>query len=141
MSAVYLSLMTGSDLIANPGHIERLSKFLAVMGAGKGRFDDILINLLCNLYVSGVFIPDDRLFQRDISAYLNSDAVRHDFLINYMLLKTLPVYFTEVGATTLLRDDTTEIDSWVDDIVLYFMTKQIHVNSSNYNSRLAERII
>ena len=127
--------------IANPGHIERLSKFLAIMGAGKGRFDDILINLLCNLYVSGVFIPDDRLFQRDISAYLNSDAVRHDFLINYMLLKTLPVYFNEVGATNMIRDDTTEIDSWADDVVLYFLRKQIHVNSSNYNIQLVQEII
>ena len=127
--------------IANPRHIERLSKFLAVIGAGKGRFDDILISLFCNLHVSGVFIPDDRLFQRDISAYLNSGSVRDDFLINYMLLKTLPVYFNEVGATNMIRDDTTEIDSWADDIVLYFLRKQIHVNSSNYNIRLVEEII
>jgi len=58
-----------------------------------------------------------------------------------MLLKTLPVYFNEVGATNMIRDDTTEIDSWADDIVLYFLRKQIHVNSSNYNIRLVEEII
>ncbi len=127
--------------IANPEHIERLSKFLAVISAGNGRFNDILISLLCNIYVSGVFIQDDKLFQRDISAYLNSAALRDNFLINYMLLKKLPVYFNAVGAANMIRDDTTEIDSWADDIVLYFLRKQIHVNSSNYSVHLVEEII
>ncbi|HMK56681.1 MAG TPA: PEP/pyruvate-binding domain-containing protein [Dissulfurispiraceae bacterium] len=127
--------------IADPRHIDRLSRLLAILGAGGGGFQALLVSLLCNLYVSGVFIQDDILFQRNISAYLNSGAPTDDFLVNYILLKKLPVYFNEVGAANVIRDDTTEIDSWANDMTLYFLRKQVHVNSSNYNVGLVEAII
>ncbi len=134
---------------ANPLHLELLSKFLGVLGAvphlpqdrSENGLDDVKAHLICNLFLSGVFIPDDRLFQRRVSAYLNSAAMRGGFLLNYMLLKRLPVYFNEVGATSRIRDYTTMIDSWGNDPVLYFLRKQVHVNASNLNIRLAQGII
>jgi pyruvate,orthophosphate dikinase len=127
--------------VVNPLHLDRLSKFLAILRHGKEDLRDVLIHVICNLFVSGVFIPDDKLFQREVSSYLNAPALRNDFLLNYLLLKKLPVYFNDVGATGRIRDDTTEIDSWGNDTVLYFLRKQVHANASNYNMRLLEAII
>ena len=130
--------------IADPRHLARITKFMAVLciqGIDGKNPDDILVHLLCNLYISGVFVPDDRLFQRNVSVYLNSPSFRKNFLFSYLLLKKLPVYFNEIGAAGMIRDDSTEIDSWANDNVLYFLRKQIHVNSSNYNIRLLEQTI
>ncbi len=126
--------------ISRPLHISRLSRFLDVIGLDRGRFRDVLVHLICNLHVSGVFLPDDRLFQRNVSAYLNSDGKGGNYLLDYMLLQMLPVYFNEVGATGRIRDYSTEIDSWGNDTVLYFLRKQVHVNASTNNIRLVEKI-
>ncbi|MDA8090098.1 MAG: PEP-utilizing enzyme [Nitrospiraceae bacterium] len=126
---------------ANPLHLEILSGFLDVLSVSPQGLDDVKAHLICNLFLSGVFIPDDRLFQRRISAYLNSPAMSGDFLLNFMLLRKFPVYFSEIGAASRIRDYTTQLDSWGNDPVLYFLRKQVHVNASNYNVRLAEGII
>ncbi|HSB32285.1 MAG TPA: hypothetical protein VLD55_11845, partial [Candidatus Sulfobium mesophilum] len=127
--------------IINPLHLERLSKFLKILSLDSAVFREVLVHVVCNLHVSGVFIPDDRLFQREVSAYLNSGTPGREFLLNYMLLKKLPVYYNEVGATGVIRDFTTELDSWGNDTVLYFLRKQIHVNASNHNVGLIEQVI
>ncbi len=127
--------------LANPLHLRRLSEFLSVMKLDSKRFTDVLVHVICCLSVSGVFVPDDKLFPREISAYLNSGAMRENFFLNYLLLRKLPVYYSEVAATGRVRDHTTEIDSWGNDIILYFMRKQTHVNASNYNVLLVEDII
>lgn len=131
---------TWAELV-NPAHLERISQFLAVLEHAREGFTNILIHLICNLFVSGVFIPDDRLFQRNISSYLNTSVRKGDFLLHYLLLKRFPVYFNEVGATGRIREDTTQIDSWGNDPVLYFVRKQVHANASNYNMRLIEAVI
>ncbi|MGE5172520.1 MAG: PEP/pyruvate-binding domain-containing protein, partial [Betaproteobacteria bacterium] len=127
--------------IVNPLHLERLIKFLDILQLGGGHVRSILVHVIANLFVSGVFIPDDRLFQRRISAYLNSKAMREDFLLNFLFLGKLPAYYNEVGAVSRIRDFSTEIDSWGDDPVLYFLRKQVHVNASNYNVRLIEKVL
>jgi pyruvate,orthophosphate dikinase len=135
-----LSPDTWAELV-NPLHLERLSKFLDILQRSGGRLRDVLVHVAVNLYVSGVLIPDDKLFQRTVSAYLNFAAAREHLLPNYLLLKKLPVYFNEVGATSVIRDYSTEIDSWGNDPALYFLRKQVHVNASNYNIRLIEELI
>ncbi|MGD0883667.1 MAG: PEP-utilizing enzyme [Thermodesulfovibrionales bacterium] len=127
--------------VVNPLHLSRLSKFLSIIRLDSDRFRDILIHVICNLSITGVFIPDERLFQREVSSYLNADTLRKNFLFHYLLLQRLPVYYHEVGATGRIRDDTTAIDSWGNDPVLYFLRKQVHVNASNYNIHLLEQII
>jgi pyruvate, orthophosphate dikinase len=127
--------------IADPLHIERLRKFMRIIALDNTRFRDLLVHVICNLFVSGVFIPDESLFQREISAYLNSGGFENNFLLTHLLLQRLPVYFNDVGATGRIRDYTTEIDSWGNDAVLYFLRKQVHVNASNYNVRLIGQIM
>jgi hypothetical protein len=108
---------------------------------GNERMEGLLVRVTANLAAGGVLIPDDRLFQRRISAYLNSPAMNYAFLLNYLLLERLPLYFNEVGATSRIRDYSTEIDSWGNDPVIYFLRKQIHVNASSHNVRLLEHIL
>jgi pyruvate,orthophosphate dikinase len=127
--------------IVNPLHLERLSQFMEILQLGGEHLRDLLIHVVANLYVGGVHIPDDRLFQRKVTAYLNSDAMKQPFLLNHLFLKKLPVYFNDVGAVSRIRDYSTEVDSWGNDPVLYFLRKQVHVNASNYNIRLIEEII
>ncbi len=127
--------------IVNPLHLERLIKFLDILQLDGEHVRSVLVRVIANLFVSGVFIPDDRLFQRRISAYLNSGAMSGDFLLNFLLLGRLPAYYNEVGAVSRIRDFSTEIDSWGDDPVLYFLRKQVHVNASNYNVRLIEKVL
>jgi pyruvate,orthophosphate dikinase len=127
--------------IVNPLHLERLSAYLDILQFDKGFLYDVPAQVLANLYVSGVFIPDDKLFQRRISTYLNSGAVQRNIFLHYLLLKKLPVYFNDVGAASVIRDYSTEIDSWGNDPVLYFLRKQVHVNASNNNVRLIEEIM
>ncbi len=127
--------------IENPLHLKRISGFLTIVKLDFEKLKDILIHLICNLSISGVFIPDGRLFQREISAYLNARPIDESYRLHYMLLKKFPVYFHDVGASGRIRDLTTDIDSWGNDPVIYFMRKQVHVNASNYNIALIEHMI
>ena len=127
--------------IVSPLHMERISEFMDVLQLDGDRLKDVLIHVIANLYISNVIIPDDILFQRKISSYLNADSMRTNVLLNYILLKRFPIYFNEIGATNLIRDHSTKIDSWGNDPVLYFLRKQVHVNASNNNIRLIEEII
>jgi len=127
--------------IVNPSHLKRLSAFLGIIAADGMRLKDILVHVISNLFITGVWIPDDRLFQRDISSYLNSGVLKNNFLLHYLLLRKFPSYFSEVGASGRIRELTTDIDSWGDDTVLYFLRKQVHVNASSNNIRLIEQII
>ena len=135
-----LSTETWAELV-DPLHLERLAKFMDILQLGGEQLRRVLVHVIANLSVSGVFIPDDRLFQRNVSSYLNSEAMRGDFLLNFLLLQKLPVYFNEVGAGGAIRDYSTELDSWGNDPVLYFVRKQVHVNASNYNVRLLEKVM
>ncbi len=127
--------------IVNPLHLTRLNEFMDLLMIGGGQLTDVLVHVTANLAVGEALIPDDRLFQRRISAYVNSRAMRERFVLNYLLLTRLPVYFNDVGATSRLRDYSTELDSWGNDPIIYFVRKQVHVNASSHNVRLLESVL
>jgi len=62
-----LSTETWAELV-DPLHLERLTKFTDILQLGGERLRGVLVHVIANLSVSGVFIPDDRLFQRNGSA-------------------------------------------------------------------------
>ncbi|MEJ2192852.1 MAG: PEP-utilizing enzyme [Nitrospirota bacterium] len=126
---------------ANPRHLRRLRGFLRVLAVSPGAFREAALHLAANLVLSGVFIPDDALFQREVSHYLNAGALREDFLPGYLILKRLPVYFHDVGASGKVRELSTELDAWGNDPALYFLRKQVHANASNNNVPLVESVI
>ncbi|UCG77514.1 MAG: hypothetical protein JSV21_07985 [Nitrospirota bacterium] len=127
--------------IADPMHFKRIKGFMMVTCVSPDKMKAVLYHLIANLFISGVFIPDDRLFQRDITQYLNTVTITDDFLDHYLLLQKFPVYFHEVGASGRIRELSTEIDSWGNDPVIYFLRKQVHVNASSLNIELIEKII
>jgi pyruvate,orthophosphate dikinase len=124
----------------DPGHLEKLTAFLELLAHQGGRLGAVLVHVIANLSAGGVLIPDDRLFQRTVSLYLGSPLLREQFLLSILLLERLPVYFNEVGAVSRIRDYSTELDSWGDDPVIYFLRKQVHVNASGRNVTLTERL-
>jgi pyruvate,orthophosphate dikinase len=127
--------------LAHPLHLARVKGFMEVIAAGGEEMRDVLLHGIACLHISGVFIPDDRLFQRQVSAYLNSGTAGRLFLLSSLFLKQLPVYFNEVGASGKVRDYSTDIDSWGNDPAIYFLRKQIHVNASNRNVPLVEGML
>ncbi len=135
-----ISQDTWAELV-NPIHLEQLNRFMELLEVGGDVLESILVHVSANLLVGGVLIPDDRIFQRRVSAYLNSLAMKGKFLLNYLLLTQLPIYFNDVGAVNKIRDYSTEIDSWGNDAIIYFLRKQVHVNASSNNVRLVENIM
>jgi pyruvate,orthophosphate dikinase len=127
--------------LSNPVHLMRLKGFIDVVSLAPERLRKVMIHFIAMLYINDIFIPDDAIFQREISAYMNSADLEDDFLLHYLLLRKFPVYFHEVGASGMIRDLTTEIDAWGNDPVIYFLRKQVHVNASNHNIDLIESII
>jgi pyruvate,orthophosphate dikinase len=127
--------------IVDPLHLERLDAFLDLLMEGGDTLGDLLAQVTANVAAGQVMIPDDRLFQRRISAYLGSPAMQAGFLLNYLLLERFPAYFNNVGATDRIRDHSTLLDSAGNDTILYFLRKQIHVNASSRNIELIERVL
>ncbi|RMG01914.1 MAG: hypothetical protein D6726_08615, partial [Nitrospirae bacterium] len=125
----------------NKNHPLMISKFMKLLADSNDYYRPVLLHLISNLVITGVFIPDEMLFQRDVSRFLNSPVPKAEYLLSYILLKRLPVFFNEIGASGRLRDLSTEIDSWGDDPLLYFLRKQIHVNASRENINLAGAIL
>jgi pyruvate,orthophosphate dikinase len=125
----------------NREHLSTLKSFMKILSLGLPEVREILIGVACNLAITDVYIPDEALFQRQITEILNSSLPRTDFLPLYLLIKQLPVFFNDVGASGNLRDLSTEIDSWGNDPLLYFLRKQIHVNASPRNIDLVKSIM
>ncbi|MEE9913635.1 MAG: hypothetical protein K4571_18135 [Deltaproteobacteria bacterium] len=120
----------------NPEHIRTIRAWLEII-AMKPRWTKRLISaLIINLKISGIFIRDTDLIQRDISRLLNTDIAPAYNLIK-QLLRIFPVYFSEIGAEGELRDITTRVDelSFRNDRLIDFFRKQSHVES---NSLLVE---
>ncbi len=131
---------TWAELV-NPLHLEQLTRFMELLRVGGAVLESVMVQVMANLSVGGVLIPDDRLFQRRVSAYLNSPAMKGSFILNFLLLSMFPVYFNDVGAVSRIRDYSTELDAWGNDVVIYFLRKQVHVNASNNNIHLIESVL
>lgn len=125
----------------NKNHPLMLSKYMRILANSTHHHKPVLLHVISNLTITGTFIPDEMLFQREVSRFLNSPAPKAEYLLSYILLKRLPVFFNEIGASGRLRDLSTEIDSWGDDPLLYFLRKQIHVNASRENINLTKAIL
>lgn len=127
--------------VVDARHLERLRGLMTVAATSPDFARPVLARLIANLAICGVLIPDDKLFQRDLTAYLNSEAMRKEPFLSAMLLRQLPAFHKDVGASGRLREISSDLDSWGNDAVLYFLRKQIHVNASNLNVALVERVL
>jgi len=116
----------------NPHHLTCLRTWLAIIMSDPFRFEQLLSALVINIHFKGVFVSDTDLFQRDVSALLNSD-IADAFALIMQVVTYVPVFFNEVGSEGELRDVSTRIDQITHrrDPVIHYLRKQCHAESNN----------
>jgi pyruvate, orthophosphate dikinase len=116
----------------NPSHILNIRTWLELIELNPKHSIRLISSLTVYLSLCGVFIKDTDLFPRDITRILNSEIEPVYNLIK-QLARLFPVYFNDIGAEGKLRDISTRIDELCQrkDILVHFLRKQSHVESSN----------
>ncbi|MEE4356502.1 MAG: PEP/pyruvate-binding domain-containing protein [Desulfococcaceae bacterium] len=116
----------------NPAHIRNIRTWLELIELHPRYSTRLLSVLIIHLSFTGVFIKDTDLFPRDITRLLNSN-IRPVYNLVKQLTRLFPVFFNDIGAEGDLRDISTQIDeiSHRKDLLVHFLRKQIHVESSN----------
>lgn len=118
--------------IANPAHLVNIRVWLALIIQEPKWCSTLFSALIINLHLSGTCIKDTDLFQRDITELLNH-PIAPIYNLAKQFAKLLPVFFNEIGAEGELREVSTELDETHKrkDILIHFLRKQSHVESSN----------
>jgi len=116
----------------NTAHIQNIRTWLELIKLNPKWSTRLISYLIIHLSLCGVFIKDTDLFPRDITQLLNShiDPV---YNLTKQLARIFPVYFNDIGAEGKLREISTQIDeiSHRKDVLIHFLRKQSHVESSN----------
>ncbi len=117
---------------SNPAHIQNIRTWMELIRFNPKWSKNLLSSLIIHLSINGVLIKDTDLFPRDITAFLNGD-LQHVYNLAKQLLRLFPTYFNEIGAEGELRDISTRIDEICKrkDVLVHFLRKQSHVESSN----------
>jgi len=118
--------------IYNPSHLENIRVWLSLIMQEPKWCSTLFSALIINLKLSGTCVKDTDLFQRDISRLLNH-PIEPVYNPVKQFAKLMPVFFNEIGAEGVLRDVSTEIDEIHkrQDLLIHFLRKQSHVESSN----------
>jgi pyruvate,orthophosphate dikinase len=126
----------------NKTHILNIRTWLELIEVDPKRSTRLLSALIIHLSLYGVFIKDIDLFPRDITQFLNS-GISPVFNLAKQLARLFPVYFNDIGAEGKLRDISTRIDeiSQRRDILIHYLRKQSHVESSNRIIDLMEAVL
>jgi len=120
------------ETVVNPYHLPKIRCWMHIIESNPALYERLAAALNVQLRLGGVYIADTDLFQRDVTRFLNAD-IRPIYFVAKQLLRTLPVYFNEVGAEGELRSVSTEIDEICGrrDTLMHFLRKQSHTESSN----------
>ncbi len=120
------------ETVVNPYHLPKIRCWMHIIESNPALFERLAAALNVQLRLGGVFIADTDLFQRDVTRFLNAD-IRPIYFVAKQLLRTLPVYFSEVGAEGELRAVSTQSDEICGrrDTLMHFLRKQVHAESSN----------
>ncbi len=120
------------ETVVNPYHLPKIRCWMHIIESNPALFERLAAALNVQLRLGGVYIADTDLFQRDVTRFLNAD-IRPIYFVAKQLLRTLPVYFSDVGAEGELRAVSTEIDEICGrhDSLMHFLRKQAHAESSN----------
>ena len=118
--------------IVNPYHLPKIRCWMHIIESNPALYERLAAALNVQLRLGGVYIADTDLFQRDVTRFLNAD-IRPIYFVAKQLLRTLPVYFSEVGAEGELRTVSTDGDEICGrhDSLVHFLRKQLHAESSN----------
>lgn len=117
---------------ANTAHIHNIRTWLEIIEQNPKWSKKLLSALIIHLSLGGVFIKDTDLFPRDITGFLNSE-IGPVYNLAKQLARLFPSYFNDIGAEGELRDISTRLDELClrKDILVHFLRKQSHVESSN----------
>ena len=120
------------ETVVNPYHLPKIRCWMHIIESNPALYERLAAALNVQLRLGGVYIADTDLFQRDVTRFLNAD-IRPIYFVAKQLLRTLPVYFNEVGAEGELRAVSTEMDEICRrrDTLMHFLRKQSHTESSN----------
>ncbi len=118
--------------IANPAHLTNIRVWLTLIGQEPKWCSTLFSALIINLRLSGTCVRDTDLFQRDVTELLNQ-PIGPIYNLAKQFTKLMPVFFNEIGAEGELRDVSTELDEIHKrkDVLIHFLRKQAHVESSN----------
>jgi pyruvate,orthophosphate dikinase len=126
----------------NPAHLQNIRTWLELVASNPKWSPRLLSYLTIHLSLCGVFIKDTDLFPRDITGFLNS-GIETVYNQAKQLTRLFPSYFNEIGAEGRLRDISTELDELTHrkDILIHFLRKQSHVESSNLIIKFCEAVL
>ena len=116
----------------NSSHLLNIRTWLELIKQNPKRSTRLLSALVIHLSLGGVLIRDIDLFPRDVTGLLNS-PVNPVYHLVKQFARLCPVFFNDIGAEGRLRDVSTRIDelSQRRDVLVHFLRKQSHVESSN----------
>lgn len=128
--------------IANPAHLANIRAWLSLVQQEPKWCSTLFSALIINLKLSGTCVKDTDLFQRDVSELLNH-PIEPIYNLAKQFAKLMPVFFNEIGAEGLLRDVSTDLDEIHKrkDLLIHFLRKQSHVESSNLIVNFIEAIL
>jgi pyruvate,orthophosphate dikinase len=117
---------------SNSAHLLNIRTWLELIKLNPKRSTRLLSALIIHLSLCGVLIRDIDLFPRDVTGLLNSPVTPVYHLVK-QFARLCPVFFNDIGAEGRLRDVSTRIDelSHRRDVLVHFLRKQSHVESSN----------
>ena len=126
----------------NAAHIQNIRTWLELIKLNPKLSTRLISYMIIHLSLSGVFIKDTDLFPRDITQLLNSNIEPVYNLIKQMA-RLFPVFFNDIGAEGRLREISTNIDEITHrkDVLIHFLRKQSHVESSNRITGFMEAVI
>jgi len=118
--------------ITNPAHLANIRAWLNLIMQEPKWCGTLFSALIINIKLSGTCVKDTDLFQRDITNLLNH-PIEPVYNLAKQFTKLMPVFFNEIGAEGDLREVSTELDEIHKrrDLLIHFLRKQSHVESSN----------
>ncbi len=118
--------------LANPAHLANIRVWLHLIMREPKWCSTLFSALIIHVKLSGTCIKDTDLFQRDITQLLNH-PIEPIYNLAKQFTKLMPVFFNEIGSEGELRDVSTELDEIHrrGDVLIHFLRKQGHVESSN----------
>ncbi|MFC1494388.1 PEP/pyruvate-binding domain-containing protein [Thermodesulfobacteriota bacterium] len=126
----------------NSSHIQNIRTWMEIIELNPTWSKKLLSSLIIYLSLEGVYIRDTDLFPRDITKFLNSD-ISNVYNLAKQLTRLFPAYFNDIGAEGELRDTSTRLDEicFRKDVLVHFLRKQSHVESSNRIIGLMEAVL
>jgi len=118
--------------LANPAHLANIRVWLNLIMREPKWCSTLFSALIIHIKLSGTCVKDTDLFQRDITQLLNH-PIEPIYNLSKQFTKLMPVFFNEIGSEGELRDVSTELDEIHKrkDVLIHFLRKQGHVESSN----------